>query len=736
MPHDILLIQDDSADAKRVQEALAHSSVAPFRVDWVRRCAEGLNRLAAGEKPGGGGIAAILVDLCLPDCQGIEALNLLLREAPHIPILVLSTPQEEEIAKLAVQRGAQDYLLKTRVDSYWLPKALGSMFERAAIAEALFDEKERAQVMLNSIGDAVISSDTSGIVTYLNLSAETMTGWARLEAEGHPLEKVLRIIDATTRESVTNPMMLAIRNNKIAHLTPNCLLVRRDGVEAAIEDSVAPIHDRRGRVTGAVMVFHDVSTTRALSLRMSYLAQHDSLTDLPNRALLNDRLTQGIALAHRHRQQLAVLFLDVDRFKRVNDSLGHDVGDRLLQSVAQRLLACVRTSDTVSRQGGDEFVILLSDVTRARDAAVIAEKILVALSPPHHIDRHILHLTASIGIVLCPDDGTDTQTLLKHADFAMYHAKDRGRNTYQFFKPDMNERALERQSLENGLRHALQRQEFLLHFQPKINLRTEAIVGVEALIRWHHPRHGLVPPAQFVPIAEESGLIVPIGKWVLREACRQARAWQVAGLPLLSIAINISSVELRDAGFVAGVRAILLETGLAPNHLELELTETFLVQDSQSTATVLQSLKETGVQLALDDFGTGFSSLSHLKRFPVDTLKIDQSFVRKLTTDPGDAGIVSAVISMGRSLHMRVVAEGVETAEQLEFLRRYRCPEGQGYYFSHPVAAEEFVHLLERGVAPPRPAPERMSRKPARTRMGINASGVPPKTSLRRAPRD
>jgi EAL domain-containing protein (putative c-di-GMP-specific phosphodiesterase class I) len=367
---------------------------------------------------------------------------------------------------------------------------------------------------------------------------------------------------------------------------------------------------------------------------------------------------------------------------------------------------------------------------------VIAEKILVALSPPHHIDQHVLHLTASIGIVLCPDDGTDTQTLLKHADFAMYHAKDRGRNTYQFFKPDMNERALERQSLENSLRHALERQEFLLHFQPKINLRTAAIVGVEALIRWHHPRHGLVPPAQFVPIAEENGLIVPIGKWVLREACRRARAWQVEGLPPLSIAINISSVELRDAGFVAGVRAILMETGLAPNHLELELTETFLVQDSQSTATVLRSLKETGVQLALDDFGTGFSSLSHLKRFPVDTLKIDQSFVRKLTTDPGDAGIVSAVISMGRSLHMRVVAEGVETAEQLEFLRRYRCPEGQGYYFSHPVAAEEFVHLLERGVAPPRPTPERMSRKSARTRMGINASGGSPKTSLRRVPRD
>ena len=445
-------------------------------------------------------------------------------------------------------------------------------------------------------------------------------------------------------------MALAIREDKTVGLTPNCVLIRRDGVEAAIEDSAAPIHDRRGQVTGAVMVFHDVSAARALSLRMSYLAQHDSLTDLPNRALLNDRLTQAMALAHRHRRKLAVLFLDVDRFKHINDSLGHDIGDRLLQSVAQRLLACVRSSDTVSRQGGDEFVILLSEVTHAEDAAVSAEKILLALSAPHRIDQHDLHLTASIGIVTYPDDGTDAETLLKNADFAMYHAKDSGRNNYQFFEPDMNVRAVERQSLENGLRHAIERQEFVLHYQPKMNLETGAIIGVEALIRWRHPQRGLVPPAQFMPIAEECGFIVPIGQWVLREACRQARAWQDAGLPPMRIAINISAVELRDKDFVAGVRAILTETGLEPRYLELELTETFLMQDSTSTAAVLQALKDMGVQLALDDFGTGYSSLSHLKRFPIDTLKIDQSFVRDLTTDADDASIVSAVISMGKSL--------------------------------------------------------------------------------------
>jgi diguanylate cyclase (GGDEF)-like protein len=531
-------------------------------------------------------------------------------------------------------------------------------------------------------------------------------------------------------------MALAIRQNKTVGLAPNCVLIRRDGVEAAIEDSAAPIHDRRGEVTGAVMVFHDVSTARALSLRMSYLAQHDSLTDLPNRILLNDRVNQAMALAHRHQQQLAVLFLDVDRFKHINDSLGHDVGDRLLQSVAQRLLGCVRKSDTVSRQGGDEFVILLSEVTRAQDAAVSAEKILMALSTPHRIDRHDLHVTASIGIVIYPDDGTEAETLMKHADFAMYHAKDSGRSNYQFFTPDMNVRAIKRQSLENGLRHALERQEFVLHYQPTMNLETGAIVGVEALIRWRHPHLGLVPPAQFVPVAEECGFIVAIGRWVLREACRQARAWQDAGLPPMRIAINVSAAELRDKDFVAGVSAILTESGLESRYLELELTETYLMQDSTSTAAVLQSLKDTGVQLALDDFGTGYSSLSHLKRFPIDTLKIDRSFVRDLTTDADDASIVSAVISMGKSLHMRVVAEGVESREQLAFLHEQSCPEGQGYYFSRPMVAKEFAKLLGRSVAELcSPAGRTTCRSPLE-RVAANSSHSSPKPFVSRITRN
>ncbi|MHB8475954.1 MAG: putative bifunctional diguanylate cyclase/phosphodiesterase [Steroidobacteraceae bacterium] len=713
LPQNILLIQDDPADAQAVRDALLSSSGGPFSVDWVRSCAEGLNRLALTGKQTGRpspvgrrshGVAAVLVDLYLPDSRGIETFDRLFQAAPQIPILVLIGASEEAIARLAVQRGAQDFLLKDRLDNYWLPKALRSMIERAANSEALYEEKERAEVTLNSIGDAVMCIDASGNLTYLNAVAEQLTGWSKAEAAGRALAEVFHIVDAVTRETLADPMALALRENKTVGLTPNTLLIRRDGVEAAIEDSAAPIHDRRGRVTGAVMVFHDVSTARAQSQRMSYLAQHDGLTDLANRILFNDRLAQAMSLAQRRQKKLALLFLDLDHFKHINDSLGHAIGDRLLQSAAKRLLDCVRSSDTVSRQGGDEFVILLSQVMHAEDAGISAEKILSAFNQPHHIGEHAIFVTASIGIVTYPDDAADAETLLKNADFAMYQAKDYGRNNYQFFKSDLNVTALERQAVEHELRHAVERGELILHYQPQINLTTGAIAGVEALLRWRHPLRGLLHPASFMSVAEESGWIVPIGRWALREGCRQAVAWQDAGLPPMRIAINVSAVELRAKDFVDGVRAVLRDTRLDPRYLELELTETYLMHDSTSTATVLEALKVMGVQLALDDFGTGYSSLSYMKRFPIDTLKIDRSFVHNLTTDSDDASIVSAVIHMGSSLHMLVVAEGVETSEQAELLRAQACPEAQGFYFSHPVVPRSIAQMLTRGARGARPA--------------------------------
>jgi diguanylate cyclase (GGDEF)-like protein/PAS domain S-box-containing protein len=694
----ILLIQGDSADAEAVRAALSNSTDAWARVVWVKSHAEGLQRLANAVR-GEPSIAAVLIDLFLPDSQGLDTFEQIFAAAPQVPILVLCAPEHEELAKQAVQRGAQDYLLKGRLDDYLLPKALANMIDRAANAEALFAEKERAEVTLNSIGDAVMSCDIAGRVTYLNVVAEKLTGWTRNEAAGRRVEEVFHVVDGTTREVASNPMATAIKENKTVLLEPNSILSRRDGVEAAIEDSAAPIHDRRGLVTGAVMVFHDVSSTRALSLRMSHQAQHDSLTDLPNRILLQDRLIQGMALAQRHSQKLALLFLDVDRFKNVNDSLGHDVGDRLLILVAQRLLSCVRNSDTVSRQGGDEFVILLPELARGQDAAIRAEKILIALSAPYSVDAHRLHVSASVGIVIFPDDGKDADTLLKNADFAMYHAKECGRSNYQFFREDMNVRALERQAIEDGLRNAVERDELVLHYQPILDLWSGAPTGVEALLRWRHPNRGLLLPADFMAIAEESGFIVPMGRWVLREACRQNKIWESLGLPPMRIAINVSSVELRDKEFVEYVRFVLAESELAPHLLELELTETFLMQDSSSTAVVLRSLKELGVRLALDDFGTGYSSLSHLKGFPIDTLKIDRAFVSELTTNADDASIVRAVITLGKSLQIRVVAEGVESAEQLAKLQDYQCPEGQGFYFGRAATGDELVPLLSGIVA-------------------------------------
>ena len=582
------------------------------------------------------------------------------------------------------------------------------MLERAVNDGAPF-EGERGQVTLDSIGDAVMSTDVTGKITYLNPAAERMTGWSRELAAGHPLEDVYRIIDGTTREALHSPTALAIQGDRTVALTPNCVLIRRDGAEVPIEDSAAPVRDHRGYVTGAVVVFRDVSTTRALALRMAHQAQHDVLTDLPNRLLLNDRLTQAMALARRHKNKLAVLFLDLDRFKHINDSLGHDIGDRLLQAVAHRLLGCVRGSDTVSRHGGDEFIVLLPQVRRARDAAVSAEKILVALGAPHRIKQHDLHLTASMGIATYPADGADAETLTKHADLALLHAKERGGNSYRFFKAGMNARAIERQFLEHGLRRALARNEFVLHFQPQVSLKTGAIIAAEALVRWRHPQRGLVPPEQFVPIAEDCGLIVPIGRWVLHEACRQARVWQQdPNLRPIRIAVNISTAQLRDRDFVAAVRDTLTTTGLAPRYLELELTESVLMQDSRSMTAQLQALKRMGVQLALDDFGTGYASLTCLKRFPIGRLKIDHSFVRDCAYD---VGLVRAMISMGTSLGMRVVAEGIETRQQRAFLQQEGCPEGQGYYFSRPLPAEEFSPLL--GCHALRPPSPRRSSEPA-----------------------
>ncbi|WP_428827535.1 putative bifunctional diguanylate cyclase/phosphodiesterase [Azonexus sp. IMCC34842] len=464
---------------------------------------------------------------------------------------------------------------------------------------------------------------------------------------------------------------------------------------------ITEAHLREANERLVVATVHAQTMTEAAekaTAQMAYMAQHDFLTGLPNRALLNDRLTQSIALAQRHGKRVALMYLDLDHFKHINDSLGHAIGDQLLQSAAARLQACLpRHSDTVSRQGGDEFVVLLAEIEAAQDAVVAAEKLIKAMREPHLIAGHRLHVTLSIGISLYPDDGKDAETVVKNADTAMYHAKTTGRNNYQMFTPDMNVNAVARRSVEEALHQALEEDGFVLHYQPKMNLETGAIAGAEALVRMRPAGQALVSPTEFINVAENCGLILPLGRWVLGEACRQTVEWLAAGLDIGHIAVNVSAVEFHSEGFLAGVRAILDESGLDPSRLELEMTESGLMQDTTPTAEILRALKALGVQIAIDDFGTGYSSLSYLRRFPIDTLKIDQSFVQDIDgdTDGEEVSLIGAIIAMGKSLKLRVIAEGIETSQQLAFLQSHHCAEGQGYYFNRPLPAAEFAALLK-----------------------------------------
>ncbi len=447
-------------------------------------------------------------------------------------------------------------------------------------------------------------------------------------------------------------------------------------------------------VVAAVRAQAMTEEAEGAAAQMSHMASHDFLTGLPNRALLRDRLAQAIALAQRHGNRVALLFLDLDHFKHINDSLGHAVGDQLLQLAARRLQEHVRQSDTVCRQGGDEFVLLLADVEAAQDAAQSAEKLVRAMAEPYLIGAHRLHVTVSIGVSIYPDDGAGADAVLRNADTAMYHAKSSGRNNYALFTGEMNLRAVARQSVEVALRQALDQRQFVLHYQPKFNLQSGAITGVEALVRLQRSDRELVYPTDFVAIAEDCGLIAQIGHWVLFEACRQAAAWRQVGHAIGQIAVNVSAAELHGKDFLSGVRAILGDTGLDPRHLEFELTESGLMHDTQHTTTVLHALKDLGVQIAIDDFGTGYSSLSYLRRFPIDTLKIDQSFVHDIQDDTQEAILVGAIIAMGDSLKLRVVAEGIETRQQLAYLQSRHCSEGQGYYFGRPVEAAQFAALM------------------------------------------
>jgi diguanylate cyclase (GGDEF)-like protein/PAS domain S-box-containing protein len=560
---------------------------------------------------------------------------------------------------------------------------------------AIWAEKERAQVTLHSIGDAVITTDKQGKIEYLNPVAEQLTGWTNQEASGKDVTQVFNIVNEQNGKRVESPVKRCLREGRIVGLSNHTSLIHHAGHQLSIEDSASPIKDREGNIIGAVLVFHDVSEKREMVQQLSYMAHHDSLTQLPNRIMFKDRLNVELIHAHRNKELLAVFFMDLDRFKQVNDMLGHAMGDELLKEIARRLTNCLREGDTVSRLGGDEFTILLPRLTMAEDAIKVAQKLIENLHQPTILGGQEFHITTSIGIAVYPNDGEDADNLLKNADTAMYLAKQKGGNSYQLFTQDMKTKIMAEIDLENSLRKAIKNNEFVVYYQPQVNIQTGKITGMEALVHWEHPFRGLIPPNDFIQAAEETGLIVPIGEWVLRTACAQMTRWNEAGYPPVRITVNLSARQLlQQKDLVNTVARILQETKLNPYLLELEITESTAMQDIEHTITTLQKLRAMGVQIAIDDFGTGYSSLNYLTRFPITTLKIDRSFVADITANKENAAIVTAIIGLGRNLSLNIIAEGVETEAQLSFLKAQQCIEMQGFLFSKALPNEEFERLF------------------------------------------
>ena len=560
--------------------------------------------------------------------------------------------------------------------------------------------ERRHQTLVEHSPVGIFYADRRGKCSYINRRGLDMLGMAQDSALGDGWLAAVHYEDRPRVEA-------SWRHACEAHFPfkEDFRFDRGNGSLAWVMGEAVPERDDAGEAIGYIGTLSEITDRIAVeeSLRrneehLQYIAHHDQVTGLPNRVLFHSHLRRAIAEAQRSGRMAAILFLDLDRFKTINDSLGHEIGDQVLREVSARLSACTRKSDLVARFGGDEFVILLEDLRELKDIAHIAEKILHSLPPPIAIAPHVLHVTTSIGIALVPADGEDVDGLMKAADVAMYRAKEQGRNNFQFYTPDMNFRAGELLMLETELRKAIEEDQLVLYYQPQVHMASGALVGMEALVRWRHPEQGMVPPGDFIPLAEDSGLILPIGVWVLRTACAQNRAWQEMGLPPIRVSVNISARQFRQIELVQTVARILEETGLDPDWLELEITESSIMYDIEAVIQILQELTAMGVRLAIDDFGTGYSSLSYLKRLPVSTLKIDQSFVRDITTDHNDAAIATSVIALARNMGLEVIAEGVEAPEQMAFLQEKGCYRGQGYYFSRPLAAEEFTRWYRSAV--------------------------------------
>src|SRR5688572_13435676 len=567
---------------------------------------------------------------------------------------------------------------------------IGHFYQRSVALEKLRESEERFSSTMKLAAIGIAHVEEGGRFKYVNPQLCEMLGYTQQELLTMTVKEVSHPGDA----NMTDDLRDQLRSGAIQSFKMEKRYLRKDGSPIWVGLTIACKRSRTGQCEYDISIVEDISSRKGAEERIQYLATHDGLTGLPNRVMFTQLLGLSIETARRYGRRLAVLFVDLDRFKVINDTLGHEAGDVLLREVAARLRECLRASDVVARLGGDEFVVLLQEISDPAQAAAVARNILNVVMKPVVILGQECRVTASIGVCLHPDDGQDDQAIMKNADMAMYLAKEEGKNNFQFFTSRMKPHSIERLSLETNLRRALELNEFTLHYQAKVNFKSGAITGVEALLRWHNPELGSVPPARFIPLAEETGLIVPIGAWVLKTACAQSVAWQMQGLPPVCLSVNLSMRQLNDEGLVREIETVLADTGLAPALLELEVTESSIMHDAERAVRVLTDIKNLGVRLAIDDFGTGYSSLAHLKRFPIDTLKVDRSFIREVPNDAEDRAIAEAIIAMGKTLSLTVVAEGVETPEQQAFLSDRLCDEMQGYYFSTPVAAQDFAELL------------------------------------------
>lgn len=664
--------------------------------------------------------AVILLDVQMPIMNGFETARLIRsrpqsESTPIIFVTAFSRGETDMVEGYSI--GAVDFIftpiipevlrakVSVFVDLYHKIQAIKRheehleilVAQRTAALTTEIAERKQAEVAIRKlssamekVADSIFITDCNGVIEYINPAFETITGYCREEALG----QTPRVIKSGKHdEQFYQQIWETLLQGEVYR---NVFINRRkDGQLYHEAVTITPLTDEHGKITHYISSGKDITESIQTQERLHHLAHHDALTGLPNRVLFVERLKHALQRAERRKRSVAVLFLDMDRFKIVNDTLGHEAGDRLLQAMAARLHACVREGDTVARFGGDEFAGFLSDVASPEDVAIVVGKFLDALAPPFLIDGHELFISGSIGISLYPEDGTDTQTLMKNADSAMYRAKQMGGNTSEFYHSEMTEHAMTRLSRETGLRRGLEREEFVLHYQPQFDLKSGEVVGFEALIRWENIDAGAMQPNEFIPLLEETGLIVQVGEWILRTACMQHAAWLAAGLPPLRMAVNISSRQFDSNELINTLRKVLEDECMEAQYLELEITETILMKNAEPDIEALQALSDMGMRFAIDDFGTGYSSLTYLKRFPINILKIDKAFVHDITSNADDAAIVRAIITMAHSLNMKTVAEGVETREQLDFLRTQGCDYAQGYYFSPPLSGPEIEHLMK-----------------------------------------